>query len=255
MRKSSRIIHKWTGLISCLFIIVVSLSAIALNHHDLLDNFNKTNDIFSISQIKKMSVDPFDSNHIIASDENKLLFSTNDNGKTWNKLELFVPTQKVNNIVFDPFEKDKIVVSLKEAGLFISDDAGEIWDEIKLPFFPNEGEYIENISLSKDIIQVKSRFGLYTYNSKDEKWIIQTIDKKQKENILKTQEIIYNLHTGRIFGEYGVILYDIISIGLILLSISGIILSIRPKIKLKKKANTQNLIGKNNLVETIIEKK
>jgi hypothetical protein len=252
MRKSSRTIHKWTGLISCIFIIIVSLSAIALNHHDLYDNFTKKEtDNFSINQIKKMSVDPFNSQHIIASDENKLLFSTNDNGKTWSRLELFVPTQKVNNISFDPFEKDKVVVSLKEAGLYISDDGGEIWDEIKLPFFPNEGEYIENVSLSKDIIQVKSRFGLYTYDSIKDKWINQTIDKSQKQNILSTQEFIYNIHTGKIFGDYGIIIYDIISIGLILLSISGIILSIRPKYRFKRNlSKTQNLSDKNNFVES-----
>lgn len=242
MRKTSRIIHKWTGLISCFFILIVSLSAIALNHHELYDtyNSNKENNSFSISQIKVMGSDPFNSNHIIASDEDKSLFSTKDNGKTWDKLELFVPAQKVNNIVFDPNEKDKVIVSLKEAGLYISDDGGEIWDEIKLPFFPNEGEYIEKVALSKDTIHVKSRFGLYTYNLLHDKWNSQIINKDQKDSILNTQEFIYNVHTGRIFGDYGIIIYDIISLGLILLSISGIILSLKPRFFMKRKLDYTN---------------
>lgn len=248
--KNSRLIHKWTGLLSCIFIIVVSLSAIGLNHHDYIQSlYKKDSQDFSIQQIKKMAADPFNSKHLIASDEDKALYATNNNGKSWTKLELFVPTQKVNNICFDPFQKDKVIVSLKEAGLYVSDDGGEIWDEIKLPFFPNEGEYIENVSLAKDIIQVKSRFGLYTYNSLNEKWENQLTDKAQKQQILNTEEFIYNIHTGRIFGDYGVIIYDIISFGLIILSISGIYLSLRPKNKLRKLFSKRS-ISKNSLVET-----
>lgn len=251
MRKSSRIIHKWTGLISCFFILIVSLSAIALNHHDLYDKYylSKASESFSVSQIKVMASDPFNSNHLIVSDEDKNLFSTIDNTKTWQKVELFVPTQKVNNIVFDPIQKDKVIISLKEAGLYISDDGGEIWDEINLPFFPNEGEYIEKVSLSNHKMFIKSRFGLYIYDSDKDKWESNVIDKTQKENILKNQEFIYNIHTGRIFGEYGIVLYDIISIGLIILSLSGIILSLKPKFFVRKKSETIKK-DKNSLIET-----
>lgn len=235
MKRSTRLIHKWTGLLSCLFILIVSITAIGLNHHDFLYSLNKTkqSDIFNSSMIKKMAVDPFNNRHIIASDEEKSLYSSNDSGKTWNKLELFVPTYKVNNICFDPFKKDNVILSLKEAGIYISEDGGEVWDELKLPFFPNEGESIENLAVSQNYIQIKTRFGLYSYNEKNEKWDKQLFEKDLKSKTLTIEELVYKLHTGKIFSNFGIYLYDIISLGLIALSISGIYLSIKPRRKFR----------------------
>ncbi|MBC7473672.1 MAG: PepSY domain-containing protein [Candidatus Sericytochromatia bacterium] len=235
MKKSTRLIHKWTGLLSCVFILVVSITAIALNHHDFFSSFGtiKQDNTFSNSQIKKMAIDPFNNQHLIASDEDKSLFSSADSGKNWKKLELFVPTYKVNNISFDPFKKDNIILSLREAGVYISDDGGDVWDELKLPFFPNEGESIDNLSLGKDNIIIKTRFGFYTYNTMNKKWNKQLFDANLKSKILSNEEFIYNLHTGKIFGNTGIYIYDFISVGLIFLAISGIYLSIKPKRKFR----------------------
>lgn len=230
MKRQWRIFHKYVGLISCIFILIVSSTAIALNHHDLYSSVKTIKTTFDPENIKHLAYDPFDSQHIIASDENKALFQSKDLGLSWEKMEMFVPTEKINDIQFDLFVKDKVYVSLKEAGLYVSDDGGEVWEEITLPFFPNEGENIENISLSKNNILVRSRFALYNFDILKNKWNKQPfmLD-TDKKSILSLEETIYNLHTGRFFSNYGVYLYDIISLCLVFLSISGIYLSIRIK--------------------------
>ena len=230
MKRQWRIFHKYVGLISCIFILIVSSTAVALNHHDLYSSVKTIKTTFDPQNIKHLAYDPFDSQHIIASDENKALFQSKNLGVTWQKMEMFVPTEKINGIEFDTFEKDKIYVSLKEAGLYVSDDGGEVWEEITLPFFPNEGENIENISVSKNAILVKSRFALYNFDTLTNKWnknpFMLEVNKKATLNL---EETIYNLHTGKFFSDYGVYLYDIISLCLVFLSISGIYLSIRLK--------------------------
>lgn len=230
--KKNRLIHKWVGLSTLIFILIVSFSAILLNHKDLLYK-NKTEDSFSIASAKILTSDPFNKEHLVASDMKKLYHST-DLGKTWDELKLFVPAEKVNNIVFDPSIKDKFWVSLKEAGVYVTDDLGEVWDELSLPFAPNEGEYIENLSVNSNNLFIKTKFAFYNYDQESEKWSTQKFD-LNKEQVLNTHELIYNLHTGKFFGEYGIYLYDLVSLGLILLSISGIKISFRPKAKVNKR--------------------
>lgn len=233
--KKNRLIHKWLGLFSLVFVLIVSITAITLNHKDLIYK-NKSNDSFSLSSAQIISSDPFDKNHIIASDMKKL-YDSKDLGKTWTELKLFVPAEKVNNIVFDSSMKDKFFISLKEAGVYVTEDLGEVWDELSLPFAPNEGEYIESLSLSNNNLFIKTKFGFYSYDQDSEKWFTQKFD-INKEQVLNIHELVYNLHTGKFFGEYGIYLYDLVSISLILLSITGIRISFRPKIKPSKKVES-----------------
>lgn len=233
--KKNRLIHKWLGLFSLVFVLIVSITAITLNHKDLIYK-NKSNDSFSLASAQIISSDPFDKNHIIASDMKKL-YDSKDLGKTWTELKLFVPAEKVNNIIFDSSMKDKFFISLKEAGVYVTEDLGEVWDELSLPFAPNEGEYIESLSLSNNNLFIKTKFGFYSYDQDSEKWFTQKFD-INKEQVLNIHELVYNLHTGKFFGEYGIYLYDLVSISLILLSITGIRISFRPKIKTSKKVES-----------------
>lgn len=230
MKRNWRIFHKYVGLLSCIFILIVSSTAIALNHHELYSTIHKVQKDFNPIDLKHIAIDPFDKKHLVASDENKALFQSKNMGISWQKMEMFVPTEKVNSIEFDPFQKDKIFVTLKEAGLYVSEDSGDVWEEIKLPFFPNEGENIDNISISKNNIIIKTRFGLYNFDTLTNKWGKHLfMVELNKNKTLNLEETIYNLHTGKFFNDYGIYLYDIISLCLVFLSMSGIYLSVRLK--------------------------
>ncbi|WP_196758533.1 hypothetical protein, partial [Streptobacillus moniliformis] len=70
MKRNTRALHKWLGLISCLFVMLVAMTAIALNHHDLYAKFLQNNPVqqFSAANIKAMASDPFSPKHLVASD-------------------------------------------------------------------------------------------------------------------------------------------------------------------------------------------
>lgn len=228
MRKQARLVHKWLGLFSFCFILVVSSTALIMNHEELLLNLNKIQKIASINQnkIKSIAISP-NKNIIIASDLHGI-FKSIDNGLSWKEVKLFVPNKNIEFTVFSPENDDTLVVGIKDKGIFITEDGGEVWDEIKTPF-DLASENIQALTFSKEIILLKTQNGLYKYFYKTEKWEKTIFQNTQNTNQIK--ELVYNLHTGHFFGNYGIYLYDLISGFLILLSLSGIYLSFRIKIK------------------------
>lgn len=245
MKKIYRKIHKYIGLFSFLFMIIVSITAIGLNHPELLvtkKNISKNFDITNSSIIK---INPFEDKNIFASDK-KGLFESKDFGKTWNEVKLFIPSENINNIEFSPNKKDFIAITIENVGLFISEDKGEIWEEISLPFPILEGEYIKSLDISNNSILLKTDFAIYTYNLDIKKWNIFKFDNVNKNYSLKIKQIVYELHTGQFFGKYGRNLYDLISIFFIILSISGLFIYNFPKRKINNKINSDSSNNKFN---------
>lgn len=228
MRKQARLLHKWLGLFSFCFILVVSSTALIMNHEEILLNNKevKKEQNINLNQIKSLTISP-NKNLIVASDLYGL-FKSIDKGTTWKELKLFVPSENIEFTAFSPENDDIFVVAIKDKGVFITDDGGEVWDEIKTPF-DLATENIQALSFSKDMLLLKTQNGLYKYFYKTEKWEKPIFQNKQNTNQIK--EIVYNLHTGSFFGNYGIYLYDLISGFLILLSLSGIYLSFRIKKK------------------------
>jgi len=234
MRKQNRKLHKWIGIISSIFILIISFTAIFLNHQSEILRVilpNKQNQSFVPAKIIALATDPFAANHLVASD-NQALFQSFDGGKNWEELKLFIPGEKINNIAFDPSNKGKFYVAKKEAGIYVTDDGGEIWDSTELPFYAPEGEYIEKLSVGKDgNLTIKTKFALYNGNPEQGKWQTVNFNQSEKEKLIDLSGLIYELHTGKFFGEYGVYFYDLFSIFLVFLACSGLVLAIRPKRK------------------------
>lgn len=228
MRKQARLLHKWLGLFSFCFILVVSSTALIMNHEEILlsNKEVKKEQNINLNQIKSLTISP-NKNFIVASDLHGI-FKSIDNGSTWKELKLFVPSENIEFTAFSPENDDIFVVAIKDKGIFITDDGGEVWDEIKTPF-NLATENLQALTFSKNVILLKTQNGLYKYFYKTEKWEKTIFQNTQNTNQIK--ELVYNLHTGRFFGNYGIYLYDLISGFLILLSLSGIYLSFRIKRK------------------------
>ncbi|MFN8672413.1 MAG: PepSY domain-containing protein [Candidatus Sericytochromatia bacterium] len=230
MKRFKRLLHKWLGVSSFLFIIIVSLTAIGLNHPEIIfylkgkQNINIETQI-NLKKTKFFAIAPNNDKEIIASDL-RGLFKSLDAGKTWKELKLFVPSEKIDLITISPKNDDLIAVGMKDKGIFISDDGGEVWEEILLPFSP-PAENIQNISFNAKKLLVKTENGFYKYNYlEDQKWENLKFSENYQET-LNIKELVYNLHTGKFFGSYGIFLYDLLSISMILLSISGLMISFK----------------------------
>lgn len=234
MRRGLRRAHKWIGVLACLFTLIVSVTAIALNHRDLWVRGVQADADFNALKAQAQALDPFNAQHALASDAHHL-YESWDGGQSWQELKLYIPAEDVNNIVFSPQEPDLLWVSLRDVGLFSSDDGGYVWEELSdLPFDPVAGESIQKLSVGQDnALFVQTIVGQYLY--RESQW--STIQQAQAGG-LSLQEWVWRLHTGR-FGSWGILLYDAVALSLIFLTLTGLVLSVRPRRKTRKRQGLQ----------------
>jgi hypothetical protein len=228
--------HRWIGIIACVFLLVVSLTAIALNHRNLwlawtlpsVAELKSSADAvrFQLSEARAWAVDPFLSGHLMASSE-KQLFESFDQGKTWQEVKLFIPAEHVVSIAYSPKTPEKLWVALRDIGVFYSEDNGIIWEEVvDLPPDPVAGEPLKQVRVGHaDDLYVQTTLGLYYLSSATRQW--QSFVSTQAASRLDMQALIWELHTGKFFGPWGVYLYDAVSLALIFLSLSGLVLARR----------------------------
>ena len=228
-RRLAYTLHRWIGLVSCLFMLVVSLTALALNHADLwrpLFLKPAAHTQFEWSQARVVAGNPYQPGRWLAASE-KALFQSPDNGQHWQELKLFVPAQHVSGLAFAP--GGLLWVALRDSGVYFSDDGGEIWEELSLPFNPVGGEAIEHLfGGAGPVLQIKTNLAWYQ-RSANGSWQKRPLGQGHGRQALDLHDWIWRLHTGRIFGDWGVLLYDGVALCLIALSLSGLWLTRRAR--------------------------
>ncbi len=234
MKRWNRRLHRWIGLISCVFMLIVSGTALALNHREFWLHWDLEPEQqlhFSLQQAQTWAIDPQDAQHLLAADSH-YLYESRDQGQSWEEIPLYVPAEHVVGIVFSPKTPDLLWVALRDIGVFQSDDGGFVWDEIaSLPFDPVAGEKIKSLAASAESLVVNSELGIHAYHLAKQDWHSQTLAYKQQK--LSWQETIWKLHTGQFFGSWGLYLYDSVALCLIFLSLSGLWMAWRPRRKPK----------------------
>jgi hypothetical protein len=228
--------HRWIGIVTCVFLLVVSLTAIALSHRNLwlawtlpsVADLNTPTEAarFQLSEANAWATDPFVTGHLMASSD-KQLFESFDQGRTWQEVKLFIPAEHIIAIAYSPTTPEKLWVALRDIGVFYSEDNGIIWEEVvDLPPDPVAGERLAQLRVGHaDDLYVQTALGIYYLSSATQKW--QSFVSTQAASKLDLQTLIWELHTGKFFGTWGVYLYDGVSIALIFLSLSGLVLARR----------------------------
>lgn len=239
MKRLLRRWHKWVGIVSCVFMLLVSGTALALNHRGVWLKPAGIATNFVLQDAISWAADPFVTGHLLASDSHHLWRSRNG-GQSWEEVQLYVPAEQVSGIAFDPAVRDRLWVALRNAGVFVSEDGGEIWEELAtLPFSPVAGEAIISLVAGPQELQVRSSQGLYTYAAAAQTWRQQRLSGASSR--LSTQDLIWQLHTGQFFGSWGVYLYDLVALSLIALSLSGLALGLRRKPRLTRKSSVASV--------------
>jgi hypothetical protein len=87
---------------------------------------------------RKLAVDPYDSEHVLASAGKDGLWQTRDGGKSWIRVESVAlpvskgdsPTPAVSGIIFDPRTKGRIFASSHGHGVVLSEDGGKSFRQL-----------------------------------------------------------------------------------------------------------------------------
>ncbi len=159
--------------------------------------------IFKNEAINAIFVKPSNLSNIYAGSRNKIFFSDNG-GDSWKTLSSF--NQKLNDgtsvdatITQIASQSEKSLYIGTTSGLYYSENAGQSWDSIDLSGAVNQ--------LSPD---------------------------EMKMDVVK---LVTEIHTGRFFGSYFFMLVDLATLGLVFLSITGILITYY-RAKLKNRAKS-----------------
>jgi hypothetical protein len=240
--------HRRVGLFSLILVIILAITGILLNH---TEQFKLDESYIDNSWLLSWyGIEPKDepvsykaNGHVISVWQNQLFFS--------NKAIMQLEQSMHGAIAAEQF----IVIALD--------------NEIILLSF--EGEFIERVSTSISFSNIK-RLGMKykrpvietsdpLYYMADEhildwdviindgvEWVEKyTLSEKEKENLLiayrgnglKLERVILDLHSGRIFGQYGIYIMDAAAIALLWLSLSGLWVWSSRRRKMRQKKHYQ----------------
>jgi hypothetical protein len=239
--------HRKLGIIAAFFLIFLSLTGIALNHTDFLALAHKP--INNPWLLKHYGIKPpvdvrfYATNPSRGLDKNgteqQILLTDNF---IWLANELLLESDEPI-ISLGSFKTFIFVVT--EQSLYLYTQSGALIDRLdSLSGLPVP---IENVAVKNDAVVIQTPAGVFQTDSDfilwqkstpspTPQWItpiqvsstaIELAQQKYQSQFLTVERLIVDAHSGRLFGQLGVLFMDFVALLLILLSLSGIYIWIR----------------------------
>jgi len=233
-------LHRYTGLVSAVVLIVIAITGIALNHtedFELDSNMVQSPALLNWYGIKapEQIISFSTKYHWICLIDQQLYF---DNFLLLNNQKELIGVSETD---------DFIVIASQEALILISPQ-GEFIESIPL-------SNLEKIGSGKQGIIIQSEQGLrysdddlMTWNSIDSNetinWsipsqlpnsIAEDIKNQFRTSVLPLERVFLDIHSGRFFGLFGVIIVDISGVLLIILALSGCAVWVKHKLRTMKR--------------------
>lgn len=233
--------HRYIGLFSALILIMLSITGIALNH---------TEDLKLDSQM--IQAETILDWYGIKAPENLLTFNTQHHSLSQLGKHIYFDQQSLiknqHPLIGAVETEDFIVLALSQSLLLISLD-GEIIEQNNFKNIEKIGlDTQQNIIVQSDGKLSYSDDGLISWQSTTDKtvnWsqttdtpknIKQAILQHFSSNILPLERVLLDIHSGRFFGLFGVIIVDICGVLLILLALSGCAIWLKHKLRFLKRS-------------------
>jgi len=232
--------HRYTGLISAVVLIVVAITGIALNHtedFELDSNMVQSPALLNWYGIKAPEkITSFSTTHHQISLVNQQLY-----------FDTFLLLNNQEELIGVSETDDFIVIASQDALILITPQ-GEFIESIPL-------SNLEKIGSSKQGIIIKSKHGLsysdddlMSWNSIDTNEVInwstpsqlpnsiaEDIKNQFRSSVLPLERVFLDIHSGRFFGLFGVIIVDISGVLLIILALSGCAIWVKHKLRTVKR--------------------
>jgi len=208
--------HRWLGLVSAVFLMVVSVTGFLLQHPEWLGS--------SETPPAALAADPDDSDRWLRGTRWGVEESTDD-GATWRELPMLAPPENVHRIHFDPAD-DGRVFALGSGGLITSADGGRVWEEIR---FSSEalpmGVALVDVAAAGGTWRVLVEDGVLVSRDEGTTWSREGAPVgTDKRN---WRELVHHLHTGHVFGTMGRRVAEFSALAVIFLTLSGLVMMTR----------------------------
>jgi len=227
--------HRRLGILAAFFLIFLSLSGIALNHTNWLTLAHQP--IKTGWLLNYYGINP--PKDIRFYHSGKLRLTDN---LVWLEERLLLESE-TPVVSLAKFQQYWIVLTSSQLSMYNIE--GELLDQLD----SNSGlpSDISGLSISKNSILLKSSMGTYQSDKnliawtqvqmiKEPEWFLPEHASQQqineatlqfKSQFLNWERIILDAHSGRILGDFGVLLMDLVALILILLSVSGLYIWVR----------------------------
>lgn len=228
-------LHRYIGLISAIVLLMLAITGIALNHTEALEldsHMIKSTTILdwygidSPKQFKSFAT----KNHWLTQADQALYFD-----------QILLLSKKEQ--LMGAIETSEFIVTALTDSILLLSGQGELIEQIPV-------KSIERIGLDQDRIVVKSRAGTrfsedgllswLPYQGNNIAWskteptpetIKQRIKTKFRSSVLPLERVMLDLHSGRLFGNAGVLIVDITGFFLIVLALSGCAIWLKHKFR------------------------
>lgn len=220
--KNSRTFHKVAGLLAAPLILIAAGTALGLNHQDVVRGAVAPSAGGPFGKyVLAVAADPRDARQLLVG-TNDGLFRSADGGKTWEEAVLPVPAEQAGAVAFDPARPGVVYVAFRSAGVWRSADGGYVWEDVALPFKPHEGVDVAGLAIAPDggLVLATPRG---VWRQATGAWTLAAAAPAPagasagKERV----QLIYDLHDGRFWRDWGVPVTDAVALVLIALVVSG----------------------------------
>ncbi|PCH83096.1 MAG: hypothetical protein COB89_07570 [Piscirickettsiaceae bacterium] len=223
--------HRYSGIFAALFVIVITISGIALNHTDALK-------LSSQHLSSSWFLDHYNVN------EPKTIISFNVNGRSVTQAGdmLFTDERLVtttNSQLLGAVPYSSFIIAAFNDSLLLIDQNGHLIETLgSLDNLPTQ---ISRIGLSREheavfeasgqLFKLDNNLQVVSDPTKGQTWSHpQLLSDNQrlvvvdtyKSKIISLENLLLDLHSGRFFGQYGTLFFDFVGILLLFLAFSGL---------------------------------
>ena len=251
--------HKWLGILLSFFLLMFCLSGLVLNHPALFSDINISRsylpESYQYSQwnrgLLRGTVKWHDKVLLYG---NAGIWQTDSTARSFNDFNQGLPSgadfRNVRGMAFMPSGR---VFAAGQYGLY--ELIGNRWESINLPI--GNHEKLSDITIRGDSLLITGRSFVYLstppYRQFQRIMLRPASNNDGKVSLFRT---VWLLHSGELFGIFGVLFVDFIALILIFLVLTGIIYWVHPKwgkkIHMYQKAGSwHNHIGRISIVFTV----
>jgi hypothetical protein len=230
--------HRYTGLGMALIIVMLAVTGIILNHTDDLK--------LDSHYVKSKAILDW---YGIASSKPKIAFASRTHWVIQSGEQIYLGSQpiiKKPEPLVGLVSSDTFLLLGFTTGLILLSNEGEIIERIEKPISRIAIDSLDTVIIeSKDrVLSSDDALLSWLETEKIPEWsipsnppatLLERINKLSRNNILPYERVLLDIHSGRFFGPYGVLMVDIAGILFILLAVSGCWIWLRHRLRHRRK--------------------
>jgi hypothetical protein len=208
--------HRWLGAALALFVLVAGGTGLVLQHPHWLGA--------PAVEVTALAADPRDPQRLLRGSGWGVEVSE-DGGASWREAPMLQPPSAVQRIAFVPGVSDTVYV-LGAATLLRSADGGRVWELLDLPRTSAGGPVRpRDLGVGTDgTLELLAADGHWRRRP-GEQW--RRVSAAGNAEGRDWRQLVRDLHTGRLFGATGRLAADLTAAGLLVLTITGLVLVTR----------------------------